>query len=188
MKASLLYYLGSSNRLETIREADDPPSEKIVAFLAALREDAGLDLANQESVKGCLDALKAREGVGVVNALLVKSNSEAALVVPLQIKVQPGDGRVHLVVDGCTDFEATLKRVRIALLGQGFLRDSDDVVCTLKLTESNYRGTSIGLAAAIGMYGAARGMVIDPYTAFTGDINMDREQWRVQRVICPQRL
>jgi hypothetical protein len=45
-EASLQYYLCSSNRLETIRETDDPPSEKIVAFLAALREDAGLDLAN----------------------------------------------------------------------------------------------------------------------------------------------
>ena len=136
---SLLYYLGSSNRLETIRETDDPPSEKIVAFLAALREDAGLGLANQESVKGCLEALKAWEGAGKVNALLVKSNSESALVIPLQIKVQTGDGRVYLVVDGCEDFKATLERVRVALLGQRFLRDSDDVVCTLKLTESNYR-------------------------------------------------
>jgi hypothetical protein len=90
-ETSLLHYLGSSNRLETIREADDPPSEKIVAFLAALQEDERLDLANQESVKGCLEALKAREGAGIVNALLVKSNSESALVIPLQIKVQTGE-------------------------------------------------------------------------------------------------
>jgi hypothetical protein len=75
-----------------------------------------------------------------VNALLVKSNSESALVVPLQIRVQPGDGRVHLVVDGCEDFEATLKRVRVALLGQGFLRDSDDVVCTLNLPTAKAGG------------------------------------------------
>ena len=186
---SLLCCLKSSDRLVGIREADASPSEKIAAFLDFLREDASLNLANQEPVKRCLEAFKAREGTGVVNALLVTSSGEGALVVPLQIKVQPGSGQVHCIVHGRGDFEATLKRARLALLNQGFLRESDDIVCTLELTEPEYLGTSIGLAAAVGMHGAARGIAIDPYTAFTGDISLDRGHWRVQGVSgLPQKL
>jgi hypothetical protein len=189
VESALLHRLKSSNRLEIIREVDRPPSDKIAAFLTVLQEDAGLDLVGQASIKGCLEAIKDREGAGVVNALLVNTECEIGLVIPLHIKVQPGNGQVHLAVNGHGDFEATLKRVRLALLDQGFLRDADDVICTLELTESNYRGTSIGLAAALGMYGAARGMIIDPYTAFTGDINMDRGQWQVKGVSgLPQKL
>ena len=174
--------LKSSDRLHTIQATESPPSEKISAFLDFLSEDVGLDLAHQKSVKGCLDALKAREGAGVVTALLVKTDNNGALVIPLHIKVQPGNGEIHTAVAGRDDFEATLTRARLALLARGFLRVVDDVICTLDLTEPHYFGTSIGLAAAVGMYGAARGMVIDPYTAFTGDINLDREQWRIRGV------
>lgn len=182
VEPSLLHQLRSSDRLEALRKADDPPSEKISAFLDFLRGDVGLDLTNQETVKGCLEALKAREGAGVVNALLVKASTGDALVIPLQIKVQPGTGQVHRVVSGRDDFENALKRARLALLDRGFLNDSDDVIYTLELTEPEYQGTSISLAAAVGMYGAARGIVIDPYTAFTGDINLDRGHWQVKGV------
>jgi ribonuclease HIII len=175
-------HLRSSDRLQAIRETEAPPSERISAFLDTVSEDLGLDLASQESVKGCLDALKAREGAGVVNALLVKTRDEGELVIALHIKVQPGNGRIHTAISGRDDFEATLGRARLALLARGFLRESDDIICTLDLTEPQYLGTSIGLAAAVGMYGAARGIAIDPYTAFTGDINLDRGYWRVRGV------
>lgn len=183
-EAATLSRLKSLDPLQTIRATDGPPSEKIYAFLDILAEDIGLDLARQKSVKGCLDALKAREGPGVVNALLVKTTGDGALAIPLGIKVQPGDGRIHNVISGCEDFEATLKRARFALLETGFLRAEDDVICSLDLTEPHYLGTSIGLAAAVGMYGAVSGIVIDPYTAFTGDINLDREHWRIRGVNC----
>lgn len=188
-EASMLHQLKSSGRLEAIREAESPPSEKVAAFLNSLQEDSGLGLLSEESVVGCLEALKAREGVGVVNALLVRTSGENGLVIPLEIKVQPGTGQVQSVVPSREGFEHTFKRARLSLLEQGFLRESDDVICTLKLTESEYVGTSMGLAAAVGMCGAARGMVIDPYTAFTGDINLDRGHWRVQGVGgLPQKL
>jgi ribonuclease HIII len=190
VEPSLLDHLRSSGRLETIRDADDPPSEKVFAFLIFLREDVGLDLTNQEPVTRCLEALKVREGAGVVNALLVRARSVGAVVIPLQIKVQPGSGQVHPVVRGHQDFEDTLKRARLALVDRGFLTESDDVVCTLELTEPEYSETSIGLAAAVGMYGAARGIVIDPYTAFTGDINLDKGgHWQVKGVSgLPQKI
>ena len=179
---SLLDILKSSGRLETIREDDSLPSDKISTFLDFLREDVGLDIVNKDSVKGCLGALKAQEGIGVVNTLLVSSDSQCALMLSLQIQVQPGSGHVHHLVDRQKDFEAVFDRVRYALIGQVFLRESDDILYTLELTEPQYTGTSIALAAAVGIYGAARKIVIDPYTAFTGDINWDRGHWRIQGV------
>jgi hypothetical protein len=148
--------------LQTIRTTEVCPSEKIFGFLDVLSEDVGLDIAHKESVKGCLDALKAREAAGAVNALLVKTGNNGALVIPLHIKVQPGNGQIHSAVASSDDFEATLTRARLALLARGFLRAMDDVICTLDLTEPHYFGTSIGLAAAVSMYGAARGLVNRP--------------------------
>ena len=162
-ESPLLDVLKSSGRLEAIRELDISPSDKISTFLDFLREDIGLDIANEESVKGCLEALKAREGVGIVNSLLVRSDGQGALMLSLQIQVQPGSGHVHHLVDCQKDFEDVFNRVRLALIGQGFLRESDDILYTLDLTDPEYVGTSLGLAAAVGMYGAARRMVIDPY-------------------------
>lgn len=182
-ESSLLDALKSSGRLEVVRELDISPSDKISAFLDFLREDLGLDIAAQQSIKGCLESLKSREGIGIVRSLLVRSDGEYALVMSLQIQVQqPGSGQVHQLVHSREDFGAVFNRVRLALIGQGFLRESDNILCTLELTEPEYLGTSLGIAAAVGMYGAARRMVIDPYTSFTGDVNFDRGHWRVQPV------
>ncbi len=181
-ESSLLDAIKSSGRLGAIREIDGPPSDKISAFLDFLREDTGFDIANMESVKGCLEALKTREGIGMVNTLLVRSDSQSALMLSLQIQVQPGSGQVHQLVHSREDFGAVFNRVRLALIGQGFLRESDDILFTLELTEPEYVGTSLGLGAAVGIYAAARKMVIDPYTSFTGDVNLDQGRWRVQAV------
>ena len=181
--SSTLHHLQSSGCLESIRGSAVSPSQKVAAFLENLREDIGLDLLNQEGVIGCLDALQTHEQVGMVNALLVKANGEGALVVPLRIKVQPGTGQTHAMVPGSEDFKKAIERARHAMSDQGFLRSSDDILYTLDLTEPEYCGASIGLAAAVGMYGAAQRIVIDPYTSFTGDINFfSQEDWRVQRV------
>lgn len=181
-EALLLHTLESSGRLEAIREIDGQPSDKISTFLEFLREDIGFEITNVDSVKGCLEALKAREGIGIVNTLLVKSDSQSALMLSLQVQVQPGSGQVHQLVHSREDFGAVFNRVRLALIGQGFLRESDNILYTLDLTEPEYLGTSLGLAAAVGIYGSARKMVVDPYTSFTGDVNFDRGRWRVQAV------
>lgn len=186
---SFLNILKSSGHLEAIRELDISPSDKIFTFLDFLREDIGLDITNEESVKGCLEALKAKEGIGIVNTLLVRLDGKSALMLPLQIQVQPGSGQVHQLVHARDDFGAVFNRARLALSSRGFLRESDNILCTLELTEPEYLGTSIGLAAAVGMYGAARGMAIDPYTAFTGDINFDKGRWKIKGVSAlPQKL
>lgn len=181
-ESSILYRLKSSDRLAVTRETNALPSEKIASFLGFLKDDLGLDLADRESVKGCLTTLKAREGVGMVNALLAKVGGKDALVVPLQIRVKTGAGEVHDLVHNREDFKKAVERARHAMCEQGFLSALEDVLYTLDLTEPEYQGASIGLAAAVAVYGAARAMVIDPYTAFTGDINFDRGSWRVRGV------
>jgi ribonuclease HIII len=188
-ESSLLYRLKSSNRPQAIRKSDDPPSQKITAFLDFLKEEFGLDLLSREPVKGCLEALKGWQGTGVVNALLVRDNYLDALVIPLHIMLQAGNGQTHPAVQGSNEFRVAVERARLAMLSGRFLRPADDVVYSLELTEPFFKGNSICLAAAVGIYGAARGIIIDPYTAFTGDINLDQGYWRVQGVSgLPQKL
>lgn len=103
-------------------------------------------------------------------------------MIPFKSGVQKGDGQIHSGINSSKEFEATLQRARLALLGQGFLKSSDDIVYTLELTEAEYIGTSIGLAGAVSIYSAAKGVVIDPYAAFTGDIIPDHQEWRVRGI------
>jgi hypothetical protein len=138
--AAIRRCLQSLDRLQTLRATEVPPSAKISASLDFLSEDVGLDLAHQETIKGCLDALKAREAAGVVNALLVTTGNNSALVIPRHVNVQPGNGQIHTGVAGSDDFAATLTRSRLALLARGFLREGDDVICTLDLTEPTTSG------------------------------------------------
>jgi ribonuclease HIII len=52
----------------------------------------------------------------------------------------------------------------------------------LDITEAEYSGNSLGLAAAIGMYTATARQAIDPYTAFTGNINLEGSQYKITSV------
>lgn len=182
LNTSMLPAFKASDRLDLIRQSDSSPYEKVRAFLEFVGEDLKIEVTNQESLNECLEVLKTRGNIGVVNTLLVKEGGAGAIVVSLEFKTNNGSGQVHNLAHGRTDFEATVKRSRFALQHRGFLKDSADVFFTLELTEPEYHGTSIGLAACVGMYAEARGMVIDPYTAFTGDINLDGGNWRVKGV------
>ena len=186
--SSLLNHLKSSDCLKIIREKNQP-SEKISTLLSHLEEKANIDLINEEPVKQCLEALKARERPGVAWALLINTNGEGALGLPLMITLETGNGQVRKLFDSQDDFHSAIERARFALAGQGFLKTSDDVLYSSILTDPQYHGSSIGLAAAVSMYGAARGIAIDPYTAFTGDINTGQDGWIVQGVSgLPQKL
>ena len=68
------------------------------------------------------------------------------------------------------------------MVSNNYLRKTDDVTYSLDLTEAEYSGNSIGLAAAIGMYTAAANQAIDPYTAFTGNINLKGSHYRITSV------
>ena len=73
--------------------------------------------------------------------------------------------------------------------GDGFIKPKDDVLCTLDLTEAEYSGDSIALPASIAIFSAAKGIKIDVYTAFSGNINLSDRQWVIKSVSgIPQKL
>jgi len=63
-----------------------------------------------------------------------------------------------------------------------FLATTLDVTYSLDLTDPEYTGSSIGLAAAAAMFTAQRKVAIDPYTAFTGDVNLEQDEWKVKSI------
>ena len=173
--------LDSSGRLQEIRNQEGSSSEKIGWFLAFMKDDLELDLAEKEPVKGALASLKSREAVGKVNALLVKGNGKAILV-PLHVKIQSGTGQVECRVKGSEGFRNAVERAQSAMRDRGFLSGSEDILYSLEVTDMQYQGSSLGLAAAAGMYDAKQNVASDPYTAFTGEINLVGQDWTVRAV------
>lgn len=181
--AAVLPRFKAEGRLHDIRSDDVPPSDKIDACLSHFLEDLEVDFGlDWESLQHCLAALKDREGSGVVSALLVNIRADTGVVVPLHVLVQPGQGQVRHLVSGREDFKAAAERAMQCLKGDGFLRPADDVLYSLDITEAEYAGDSIALAAAIAMFSGARGVTIDPYTAFSGNINLSHGQWAITGV------
>lgn len=180
----------AEDRLNNIRSGDTAPSEKIEAFLSHLSEDLAVDFGEWgECIQHCLLALQEREEIGGANAVLVNSQANRAIVIPIKILVQSGDGRLKHLVSGKEDFRSAIERAMQCLVGHGFIRPSDDILYTLDLTEAEYSGDSIALAAAIAMFSAGKGIKVDPYTAFSGNINLSDRQWVIKSVTgIPQKL
>jgi len=173
--------LESSDRMKLVREADCSPSEKVESAIHFLRDDLHIQFADDKAIDCCIEALRQREGIGVANALFVGPDAKG-FIIPLQVQVSPGSGQVHTVVHSGDDFQKSVERARLAMLALGFLTDSQNVVAALDLTEPIYTGPSIALSAAAAIYASARQMTIDPFTAFTGDIILDRGKWHVGAV------
>lgn len=171
-----------SGSLDKIRASDEPPSAKINAFLESLKDDLGVNLLENEIVQGCLRSLEQREGIGRVNALLVRPGHELSLLIPLELALQQGNGQVRCTVPADKEFLGALSRAQSALYQGHYLPKSVDVLCCLAETDSEYVGSSMALAAAAGMYAAGRKLVIDPYTTFTGDVVLEQGEWRVKSV------
>jgi ribonuclease HIII len=179
---SLLPRFVASGQLERIRRSDESPSTKISSFFQGFKDDLGLDLSEQDSIKQSLDCLKHREVTGRAYALLVRSGRDSALMVPLDLYFEPGEGHVRCAVHANRAFEAAVHRAQMALQRGGFLAKSIDVVYSLELTDSEYTGSSIGLAAAAAMFTRQRQLAIDPYTAFTGDVKLENDEWKIKSV------
>lgn len=179
---SLLPRFVASGQLEKIRRSDESPSTKISSFLQVLKDDLDLDLLEQDSIRQSLDFLRYREVVGRAYALLVRSGRDSALMVPLDLYFETGGGQVRCAVQANGTFKAAVHRAQMALQRGGFLAKSVDVVYSLDLTDSEYTGSSIGLAAAAAMFTRQRQLVIDPYTAFTGDEKLEKDEWKDKSV------
>ena len=174
--------LDASGRLQEIRNQERCSFEKVAWFLEILKDDLNLDLTAKDSIKGALESLKSREAVGKVNALLVKDTAKA-LAVSLHIKLQPGTGQVSCQIKGSEDFKDAVGRAQSAMRERGFLSDSEDILYSLDLTDASYKGSSLALAAAVAMHDVKLNLATDPYTAFTGDINLEGQEWAIKPVI-----
>jgi ribonuclease HIII len=173
--------LDVSGRLQEIRNQDRCTFEKVESFLEILKDDLNVDLTAKDSIKAVLESLKSREAVGKVNALLVKGTAKA-IAVSLHIKLQVGTGQVSCQVKGSEDFKDAVGRAQSAMRERGFLFESEDIFYTLDLTDARYQGSSLGLAAAVAMHDVKLNLATDPYTAFTGDINLDGQEWTIKPV------
>jgi len=173
--------LDASGRLQEIRNQDRRSFEKVTCFLEILKDDLNLDLTANHAIKGTLESLKSREAVGTVNALLVKGTAKA-ITVSLHVKLQPGIGQVYCQIRGSEDFNDAVVRAQSAMRERGFLSGSEDVFYTLELTDARYQGSSLAVAAAVAMHDVKLNLATDPYTAFTGDINLDGQEWTIKPV------
>ncbi len=173
--------LDASGRLQEIRNQDRCTFEKVEWFLEFLKDDLSLDLTAKDSIRGVLESLKSREAIGKVNALLVKGTAKA-IAVSLHIKIQPGTGQVSCQVNGSEDFKAAVRRAQSAMRDRAYLSGSEDVLYTLHLTDARYQGSSLALAASVAMHDVKLNLATDPYTAFTGDIDLDGQEWTIKQV------
>lgn len=172
----------ASGHLEKIRRTDEPPAAKVSSLLQGLKDDLGLNLFEHESIRQTLDCLKQQEVPGRAYALLVRSEHGSALTIPLELYFETGEGQVRCTVQAEGTFKEAVHRAQMALQRGGFLAKSIDVIYSLALTDSEYTGSSIGLAAAAAMFTRQRRLIIDPYTAFTGDVKLDKDEWKVKSV------
>jgi hypothetical protein len=96
--------------------------------------------------------------------------------------LQPGSGEVKTVVTTQENFLSAVDRARGALQSWGWLGADQDIIFSVDLTDATYSGSSITLGAAMAMYSSGSNWQFDPYTAFTGDINIKDNQWHILHV------
>jgi ribonuclease HIII len=171
------------DRIQEIRSSKYPTSGKVDAFIEHLTNDIGVSFGERaRDVKQVIASIRVQETPGRINALLISTTTNIGTVIPLSIQLQDGSGEIHCLVCGSEDFKLAIDRARLAMVSSNYLRKTDDVTYSLDLTEADYSGNSIGLTAAIGMYTAAANQAIDPYTAFTGNINLEGSQYKITSV------
>ena len=171
------------DRIQEIRSSKYSVSEKLDAFMEHLNNDIGVNFGEKErDLRQVIASIRVQETPGRVNALLISTTTNAGTLIPLSIRLQDGSGEIHCLVCGSEDFKLAIDRARLAMVSNRYLRKTDDVTYSLEVTEAEYSGNSLGLAAAIGMYTAAAKQAIDPYTAFTGNINLEGSQYKISSV------
>ncbi len=175
--------LKASDKLRQVRSLKAKTSEKIRAFINHLTKELGVDYGeNKEGIREVFSRLEHQESSTGTNALLVNTANKSGAVVPLQFRLLEGSGKVQCLVPGEERFKKAIERAQRALVAHNLLRSTTDVECSLDITEAEYHGDSIALAAAMGIYASARGMPIDPYTAFTGNINLEHGKYKVKGI------
>jgi len=130
----------------------------------------------------CFAAFQDRQEVGMVNGLLVRKPSAIGIVLPVRTRVEAGIGKVEAAIPTEESFTSAVRRAQGALQTEGLLGKTQDVTFTVHDTDATYIGSSIALPSAMAIFSSARGWQFDPYTAFTGNIDLRGSQWRIVRV------
>ena len=85
-------------------------------------------------------------------------------------------------IKGSEDFKDAVGRAQSAMRERGYLSGSEDIFYTLGLTDAHYQGSSLAFAAAVAIHDVKQNLATDPYTAFTGDINLVGQEWSIKPV------
>jgi ribonuclease HIII len=169
--------------MESKKGNDRAPSIKLQSFIQRIVDISGVEPGIWfAECQFCIEAIKDREEIGVANSLLVNKQTGQGIVLPIKVVVQRGSGKVNRTLPADDTFVTAIERTRLALVGKGLLAQSQDVILTANLTEAKYSGGSIALGAAMAIYSAAGNFYLDPFTAFTGDINISGNNWVIQGV------
>ena len=174
-----LALLQANGCLDKIRRSSSQPREKLAAFVDELRKQVP---SISEMLTSCFDALCARQELGTVKCLLITQPHRTGVVLPVRTMLQPGSGEVKTVVTTQETFLSAVVRARGALQSRGWLGTDQDIIFSADQTDATYSGSSITVGAAMAMYSSGRKWQFDPYTAFTGDIDIRDNQWRILRV------
>ncbi|MDD1753180.1 MAG: ribonuclease HIII [Methanotrichaceae archaeon] len=168
------------NRLQEIRSSKYSASEKLDALVEHLINDIGVNFGERErDIRQVITSIRGQESPGRINALLISTKTNVGTLIPISIHLRVGSGKIHCLIRGSEDFKSAIDRAQSAMVSGNYLNEADDVTYSLDVTEAEYSGNSIGLAAAIGMYSAYARQAIDPYTAFTGNINLEGSQYKI---------
>ena len=168
------------SRIADIRVSTSSLSEKVRTFVDYLSTETPLVMgAVTNDLYRIAETMKAQETPGKVNAMLVTSDKVVGVLIPLSIRLSPGEGKTICLVSVADRFTAAIDRARRAMESKGFLACGQDVDCSLEITSAEYSGDSIALAAAVGIYSAASKECFDPFTAFTGNINLDGSIFKI---------
>lgn len=169
--------------LAELRATLKAPSEKLQTFFDHVVDaEQYTSLPSFPEFRSCIEAIRDRESLGKVNALLIHRQTNTGIVLAVTAGVQHGAGQVQAITPAAATFASAVERARLALVNKGFLSPSHDVLLTVDLTEAEYSGGSVALAATIAIYSSSGSRYVDPYTAFTGDINFRNGGWFVQGV------
>jgi len=171
------------DRMQEIRSSKYSASKKLLVFVEHLTNDIGINFGEKErDLRQVIASIRVQESPGRINALLISTANNVGTLIPLSVELRAGIGETHCLVCRSEAFKLAIDRARAAMVSSTYLTRTEDVTYSLDLTEVGYRGDSIGLAAAIGMYTAATKQAIDPYTAFTGNINLVGSQYKITSV------
>jgi ribonuclease HIII len=170
----------AQNAIDGLRNHAERPSLRIRRLLESIQSDC--DQALPTEVFECARSLEEREAVGLAQSIVIATRTDRGVVVPLNAATPSGTGTVSVATPCSGVFRSAVERGCLALRAMQLLAPTADVVFSADHADTEYTGSSIALCAAVATYSSATGRCIDPYTAFTGDLQMHDGDWQVSSV------